>query len=123
MSWHWPWNQSQFEKDATALLVAIKATLIDVKGGLTTINNTQAALLQEVKKVDATAQKLSDDLTALQTALTTGLNDLSAEIAALKAQVAAGVPATDEELSALDEKVTAMTAAVAAVDPGPQTAQ
>lgn len=70
--------------------------------------------------MDATAQKLSDDLTALQTTLATGLNDLSAEIAALKAQVAAGVPATDEELSALDEKVTAMTAAVAAVDPGPQ---
>jgi hypothetical protein len=122
MSWKWPWTQSQFERDATALLTAMKATLIDIKGGLSTINNTQAALLQEVKKVDAIAQKLSDDLTALQEALTTGLNDLSAEIAALKAQVAAGTPATDAELTALDEKVTAMSAAVAAVDPGPQTA-
>ncbi len=122
MSWKWPWTQSQFERDVTALLTAMKATLIDIKGGLSTINNTQAALLQEVKKVDAIAQKLSDDLTALQEALTTGLTNLSAEIAALKAQVAAGTPATDADLTSLDEKVTAMSAAVAAVDPGPQTA-
>lgn len=103
----------QWKRDVTDLLAAIKGSMIDVKQQLTLLN-------REVFKMDAVAQKLSDDLTALQTGITSGLKDLSDQITNLKNQIAAGVPATDEELTALDDKVVSMIGAVSGVDPGPQ---
>jgi hypothetical protein len=62
-----------------------------------------------------TLAQLTADETTLATTLTTGLNDLTAEIAALKA----ANPGTD--FSSLDSIVTGMTAQITAVDPGPQS--
>jgi hypothetical protein len=62
-----------------------------------------------------TLAQLTTDVTTLQTALTTGLTDLAAEIANLKASN----PTVD--FSALDAVVTGMTAQVQAADPGAQT--
>ena len=85
------------------------------------LNTMRNNIIMEVEFImDATAQKLSDDLTALQTAFTTGLKDMADEIAGLKAQIAAGETITDEDLTSLDKKVTDMTAAVTGADPGPQ---
>lgn len=61
-----------------------------------------------------TLAQLTTDVTTLQSALTTGLTDLAAEIATLKASN----PTVD--FSSLDSVVNSMTAQVQAADPGAQ---
>jgi hypothetical protein len=62
-----------------------------------------------------TLAQLTTDVTTLQSALTTGLTDLAAEIATLKASN----PTVD--FSSLDSVVNSMTTQVQAADPGAQT--
>lgn len=113
----WPWK-TKWQRDVETAIWLIQESVSDIKGDISTLDTAQFKQGQEIKTMDAVAQKLSDDLNSLTTTVTTALTDIAAEIAALKAQIAAGVPATDDDLTALDAKVAAISAAVTAADPG-----
>jgi t-SNARE complex subunit (syntaxin) len=66
-------------------------------------------------KMAVTLDQLTTDVNTLQTAFTTGLTDLEAEIANLKANN----PQTD--FTAIDTIITGMSQAITAADPGAQT--
>ena len=79
MNWRWPWDQSQFEKDATALLVAMKSCLIDMAKWQGKFNQQQQQLLTEVGKLMATLEEIKQEVTdqkAKIEALIAAFNDL-----------------------------------------------
>lgn len=96
-----------------------KYQLTRIEGLLLALVRNQETINRKLERFMATTpvtlEQLTTDVNALQTALTTGLTDLQAEIANLKA----ANPGTD--FSALDKIINDMTAQVKAADPGAQT--
>ena len=85
MNWRWPWDQSQFEEDATALLVAMKSCLIDMARWQGKFNQQQQQLLTEVGKIMAGIDDIKaneDKIAADVQAILTKLKDLGDQLAA-----------------------------------------
>lgn len=96
-----------------------RSQLTRIEDGIRAILDNQNVIYPKLEKfmstVPVTLAQLTTDVTTLQSALTTGLTDLAAEIANLKASN----PTVD--FSSLDSVVNTMTAQVQAADPGAQT--
>jgi uncharacterized protein YoxC len=131
----WPWQQSQFERDATGLLIAIRDNLMAKDKTLAQLNNKLDNIQMEVSKMGtanealmANIQSLIADVTAegnAVTAATAAIKGLTDQQAVLTQQlqdaIAAGDPvaiqAAADAIGAQNDAIVAQTAALAAAIP------
>lgn len=112
---NWPWGKSQFEKDATALLTAMKASLIDLANWQKQFNQQQQQLITEVNKIMPGIEEIKTDLTAEGTKL----DALIAAFEALKNNTNPGpgpgqVIVNQADLDAIDATIQGDTAKIPA---------
>lgn len=117
---NWPWKKKpSWREDVTQLLTQINATLAsDVKGGLATINNTQAALLKRSEQIMATLLDVKEQVDAVKA----DVEKLIAKVTDLAAQLAAAIANQDPvAIQAISDELTATAAeAEAALNPPAQ---
>ena len=105
-----PWQPTQFEKDATILLTAMRSTLIDIKAQLATVNMEESKIMATIEEIKIALDKLVTDV---QTAIT-DIQDLSTQLAAAIAN-----QADPAALQAIADEITTTTTNLEAALPKP----